>query len=111
LPDWGTVQNSQQFTSQLHEQEAAVQTAQENLNQAPRQVAVLKAQRMSANARAQLSQAQVNLRRTRILSPVDGYVTNLLGAARRLRQCRREHHLACRRRLILGRRAVALTIT
>jgi multidrug resistance efflux pump len=29
-------------------------------------------------AKAQLSQARVNLRRTRILSPVDGYVTNLL---------------------------------
>jgi multidrug resistance efflux pump len=29
-------------------------------------------------AKAQLSQAQVNLERTRIVSPVDGYVTNLL---------------------------------
>jgi hypothetical protein len=55
LPDWGTVQNAQQFTSQRHEHEAAVQTAQENLNQAPRQVAVLKAQRMSANARERSS--------------------------------------------------------
>ena len=80
---WGTVQNAQQFTSQLHQQEAAVQTAQENLNLAQRQVESLKAQRMSAEAtlaqaKAQLSQAQVNLERTRILSPVDGYVTNLL---------------------------------
>jgi multidrug resistance efflux pump len=31
-----------------------------------------------AQAKAQLSQAQVNLERTRIVSPVDGYVTNLL---------------------------------
>ena len=31
-----------------------------------------------AQARAQLRQAQANLQRTRILSPVDGYVTNLL---------------------------------
>ena len=31
-----------------------------------------------AQAKAQLRQAQVNLERTRILSPVDGYVTNLL---------------------------------
>jgi multidrug resistance efflux pump len=31
-----------------------------------------------AQAKAQLSQAKVNLERTRILSPVDGYVTNLL---------------------------------
>jgi multidrug resistance efflux pump len=80
---WGTVQNAQQFTSQLHQQEAAVQSAQENLNQALRQVGSLKAQRLSAEATiaqadAQLKQAQVNLERTRILSPVDGYVTNLL---------------------------------
>jgi multidrug efflux pump subunit AcrA (membrane-fusion protein) len=44
---------------------------------------LLKAQRMSAEAsaaqaNAALRQAQVNLGRTRILSPVDGYVTNLL---------------------------------
>jgi multidrug resistance efflux pump len=80
---WGTVQNAQQFTSQLHQQEATLQSAQENLNQALRQVETLKAQRLSAEAtlaqaKAQLNQAQVNLERTRILSPVDGYVTNLL---------------------------------
>jgi multidrug resistance efflux pump len=81
--DSGSVQNAQQYTSQLHQQEAAVRTALENLNLAHRQVMSLKAQRMSAEAtlaqaRAQLDQAQVNLERTRILSPVDGYVTNLL---------------------------------
>jgi multidrug resistance efflux pump len=80
---WGTVQNAQQFTSQLREQEAAVQSAQENVNQTLRQVESLKAQRLSAEAglaqaEAQLNQAQVNLERTRILAPVDGYVTNLL---------------------------------
>src|SRR3984893_17743070 len=80
---WGTVQNAQQFTSQLHQQEAAVQSAQENLNQALQQGETLKAQRLSAEAglaqaKAQLNQAQVNLERTRILAPVDGYVTNLL---------------------------------
>jgi multidrug resistance efflux pump len=79
----GTVQNAQQFTSQLHQQEASVQTALENHNLAQRQVEALRAQRMNAEAslaqaKAQLSQAQVNLERTRILSPVDGYVTNLL---------------------------------
>jgi multidrug resistance efflux pump len=79
----GTVQNAQQFASQLHQQEASVQTAVENLNLAQRQIESLKAQRMSAEAslaqnRAQLHQAQVNLDRTRILSPVDGYVTNVL---------------------------------
>ena len=80
---FGTIQNAQQFTSQLHQQEASAQSAQENLNQALRQVESLKAQRLSAEAglaqaKAQLNQAQVNLERTRILSPVDGYVTNLL---------------------------------
>ena len=80
---WGTVQNDQQYTSQLHQQEATVQTALENLNQAQRQTDSLKAQRLSAEAtlaqnRARLRQAQVDLERTRILSPVDGYVTNLL---------------------------------
>src|SRR5882757_4871165 len=80
---WGTIQNAQQFTSQLHQQEATVQSAQENLNQTLRQVETLKAQRLSAEAgleqaKAQLNQAEVNLERTRILAPVDGYVTNLL---------------------------------
>src|SRR6201994_3055128 len=79
----GTVQNAQQFTSQLHQQEATVQSAQQNLNQTLRQVETLKAQRLSAEAglaqaKAQLNQAQVNLERTHILAPVDGYVTNLL---------------------------------
>jgi multidrug resistance efflux pump len=80
---FGSVQNAQQYLSQLHQQEAAVETAQENLNLTQRQVESLKAQRMSAEASlaqagAQLRQAQVNLERTRIFSPVDGYVTNLL---------------------------------
>jgi multidrug resistance efflux pump len=53
------------------------------LNQAKRQLESLKAQRLGAEAtlaqsKAQLHQAQVNLGRTRIVSPVDGYVTNLL---------------------------------
>jgi multidrug resistance efflux pump len=80
---YGTVQNDQQSTSQLHQQEAAVQTATSNLDLAQRQVQSLRAQRMSAEAsvaqaRTQLAQAKVNLERTRILSPVDGYVINLL---------------------------------
>jgi multidrug resistance efflux pump len=79
----GTVQNAEQFTSQLSQQQATVKSAQANLALAQRQVESLKAQHMSAEAtlaqaKAQLSQAQVNLDRTRILSPADGYVTNLL---------------------------------
>ena len=80
---FGSVQNAQQFTSQLNQQEAAVQTANANLILAQRQIESLNAQRMSAEGRLaqakdQLRQAQVNLERTRIRSPVDGYVTNLL---------------------------------
>src|SRR4051794_29235435 len=80
---WGTTQDAQQYASQLHQQEAAVESAQQNLNLVLRQVDSLKAQHVSANgslaqASAQLQQARVNLERTRILSPVDGYVTNLL---------------------------------
>ena len=80
---WGTVQDAQEYGSQLREQTAAVQTALENLTLVQRQIASLKAQHLSAEAsveqaKAQLRQAQVNLGRTRILSPVDGYVTNLL---------------------------------
>src|SRR4029077_11625830 len=41
----GSVQNAQQFTSQMHQQEAAVKSAQENFNLAQRQVESLKAQR------------------------------------------------------------------
>jgi multidrug resistance efflux pump len=79
----GTVQNAQQFASQLDQQQSAVKSAQANLSLAQRQIDTLKAQRMSAEAtlaqaKAQLRQAQVNLESTRILSPVDGYVTNLL---------------------------------
>jgi multidrug resistance efflux pump len=80
---YGTVQSAQQYTSELHQREAAVHTALEDFHLAQRQVDSLKAQRTSAEAnlaqaKARLRQAQVDLERTRILSPVDGYVTNLL---------------------------------
>jgi multidrug resistance efflux pump len=80
---WASAQNDQQFSSQLQQQQAAVNSAKEGLNQARLQIEALTAQRLAADAtlaqaKAQLRQAQVNLARTRILSPVDGYVTNLL---------------------------------
>jgi multidrug resistance efflux pump len=80
---WGTVQDAQQYTSQLQQQTAAVRTTLNSLALVQRQIASLSAQRLSAEAsvaqaRTQLDQAQVNLGRTRLLSPVDGYVTNLL---------------------------------
>jgi multidrug resistance efflux pump len=79
----GSVQSAQQYEAQLHEREAAVRSAQESLQLAERQVEALKAQRASANAallqaNARLRQTQVDLERTHIVSPVDGYVTNLL---------------------------------
>jgi hypothetical protein len=64
----------QQFTSQLHQREAAVHAALENLNLARRRVEALRAQRMSAGASRTSrpsSTNQVNLERTRF-SPVDG---------------------------------------
>lgn len=79
----GTLQNAQQFAAQLNQQQAALHAAEQVLNQAKRQLESLKAQRLGAEAtlaqsKAQFRQAQVNLGRTRIVSPVDGYVTNLL---------------------------------
>lgn len=79
----GSVQNAQQFSSQLHQQQSAVRTAEANRALAQRQIQSLRAQRMAAEAslaqaNAQLRQAQANLERTRIASPVDGHVTNLL---------------------------------
>jgi multidrug resistance efflux pump len=81
--DSASVQNAEQYTSQMHQQEAAVESAKATLKLAQQQVEALKAQRLSAEAtleqaKAQLNQAQVNLERTRISSPVNGYVTNLL---------------------------------
>jgi multidrug resistance efflux pump len=80
---WGTVEDAQNYGSQMREQDAAVQTALENLALAQRQIASLRAQHLSAvgnleQTQARLRQARVNLQRTRIVSPVDGYVTNLL---------------------------------
>jgi multidrug resistance efflux pump len=79
----GTVQNAQLWASQQRQQEAALRSGQASLQLAERQVVALNAQRRSAEAnlaqaKTQLRQAQVNLERTRIVSPVDGYVTNLL---------------------------------
>jgi hypothetical protein len=55
---WGTVQNEQQCTSQLHQQESALQTALENLNQARRQAESLKAQHLSAEATLRAKRGQ-----------------------------------------------------
>jgi multidrug resistance efflux pump len=84
LGRYQTLQRQKSIAGQQAEDQAyTAKTAQANLNLAQRQVEALKAQRVSAvatlaQAQTQLHQAQVNLQRTRILSPVDGYVTNLL---------------------------------
>jgi len=82
---FGTVQNSEQYTSQLRQQQAALQSAQATLNLAQRQVEGLKAQRKSAianlaQAEAQRDQAKLNLSYTEVTAAQAGRVVNL-GAA------------------------------
>ncbi|HWS09350.1 MAG TPA: biotin/lipoyl-binding protein, partial [Xanthobacteraceae bacterium] len=78
----GTVQSSQQYTSQLHQQEAALKSAQATLQLAQRQIESLKAQRDSAvanlaQAEAQRDQAQLNLSYTVVSAAQPGRVVNL----------------------------------
>jgi membrane fusion protein (multidrug efflux system) len=82
---YGTVQNSEQYTSQLHQQQASLQSAQATLNLAQRQLGALKAQRKSAvaslgQAQAQHDQAKLNLSYTTVTAAQPGRVVNL-GAA------------------------------
>jgi membrane fusion protein (multidrug efflux system) len=82
---YGTVQNSEQYTSQLHQQQAALLSAQANLHLAQRQVEALKAQRKSAvaslaQANAQRDQAQLNLSYTTVTAAQPGRVVNLSAA-------------------------------
>jgi membrane fusion protein, multidrug efflux system len=82
---YGTVQNAQQYTSQLHQQQAALASAQATLKLAQRQVEALKAQRNSAvaslaQAKAHRDQAELNLSYTTVTAAQSGRVVNL-GAA------------------------------
>ncbi len=82
---YGSVQNAQQYTSQLHQQQAALASAQATVKLAQRQVEALKAQRASAvaslaQAQAQRDQAQLNLSYTVVTAAQPGRVVNL-GAA------------------------------
>jgi membrane fusion protein, multidrug efflux system len=82
---YGTVQSSEQYTSQLHQQQAALLSTQANLNLAQRQVEALKAQRKSAvaslaQAEAQRDQARLNLSYTTVTAAQPGRIVNL-GAA------------------------------
>jgi membrane fusion protein, multidrug efflux system len=81
----GTIQNAQQYTSQLNQQQAALAAAQANLKVAQRQVESLKAQRNSAvaslaQAKAQRDQAQLNLSYTTVTAAQPGRVVNLTAA-------------------------------
>jgi membrane fusion protein, multidrug efflux system len=82
---YGTVQNAQQYTSQLHQQQAALQSAQASLRLAQRQIEALKAQHNSAvanlaQAKAQRDQAKLNLSYTTVTAAEPGRVVDL-GAA------------------------------
>jgi multidrug resistance efflux pump len=80
---YGPVQSAQKFSAEQREKQAAVESAEASLKLAQRQIDSLNAQRASADAslaqaNAQRDQARVNLKRTQIRSPVNGWVTNLL---------------------------------
>jgi membrane fusion protein, multidrug efflux system len=81
----GTVQNEQQYNSQLRQQQAALTSAQATLQVAQRQIDSLKAQRESANANlaqaeAQRDQAKLNLSYTTVIAAQSGRVVNLSAA-------------------------------
>jgi membrane fusion protein (multidrug efflux system) len=81
----GTVQNAEQYTSQLRQQQAALESAQANLKVAQRQLESLAAQRKSAEAsleqaKAQRDQAQLNLSYTAVTAAQPGRVVNLTAA-------------------------------
>src|ERR1700726_3450977 len=82
----GTIQNAQQYASQLHRQEAALEAAQANLKVAQQQVESLKAQGNSAvaslaQANSQRDQAQLNLSYTTVTAAQPGRVVQLSAAA------------------------------
>ena len=81
----GTVQNAQQYTSQLRQQQATLENAQASLKLAQRQIEALQAQRDSAvaglaQAKAERKQAQLNLSYTTVTAEEAGRVVQL-GAA------------------------------
>jgi len=78
---FGSVQNAQQAQSRIAGAQAAIQRDTANLASALKQVDLLKAEIVQANAtlaRAQAlqSQAQLNLEYTSIVAPIDGIVGN-----------------------------------
>ena len=81
----GSVQNAQQYVSQLSQQQAAVKSAQAAVVVAQRQIGALKAQRASAEAslaqaNAQRDQARLNLSYTNVVAGEPGRVVSLSAA-------------------------------
>jgi multidrug resistance efflux pump len=79
----GSVQMAEQTASGLRQAQATLRNAEAARTVAQRQIASLKAQRGSAvatlaQASAELNQARANFKRVEVLSPVNGWVTNLL---------------------------------
>ena len=79
---YGSVQNAQQYNSQLGQQEATLKSAQSALAGAQRQLASLQAQRSSAEANlaqanAQRQQAELNLSYTTVTAGQPGRVVQL----------------------------------
>jgi membrane fusion protein, multidrug efflux system len=80
-----TVEQGQQYHSQFLQAEASFDAAQANAVATAKQLPVLRSQKLQAQAqleqmRATLEQGNINLSRTQITAPVDGYVTNLTAA-------------------------------
>jgi membrane fusion protein, multidrug efflux system len=81
----GSIQNAQQYSSQLRQQQASHASAQATLRLSQRQIEALKAQRNSAvaslaQAKAQRDQAQLNLSYTTVQAAQPGRVVNLSAA-------------------------------
>ncbi len=81
----GSVQNAQQYSSQLAQQQAAVKSASASLEVARRQVDSLQAQARSAEAdlaqaKAQQDQARLNLSYTHVVAAEPGRVVELTAA-------------------------------
>jgi len=80
-----TIEQAQQYSSNLLQSQAALAAAQANAAATEKQIPVLEAQRdladgQLAQARATLAQAETNLSRTIITAPVAGRVTKLTAA-------------------------------
>jgi membrane fusion protein, multidrug efflux system len=81
----GTVEQAQQYASNLLQSQATLAATQANATATEKQIPVLEAQRDLANgqlaqARATLAQAEANFSRTVITAPVAGRVTKLTAA-------------------------------